>query len=161
VEIFLVRHGIAEDAETAGSAGRSDAQRQLTDEGKEKTAKVARSFRKLVKRIDVIFHSPYVRAVETAKIFSQEFPGAKLIGAKGLTPHDEAKYALPLLSGIGSEECVMVVGHEPHLSSLASLLLTGKDSPILEFRKAGIAAIECQGPLQNCRLQFLLVPKAL
>ena len=157
MEIFLVRHGIAEDPVGA----RSDAERRLTEEGREKTARVAKAFHRRITKIEVIFHSPYLRAAETAKIFAEEFPRAKLVAAKGLTPHDEAKSALPLISGSGPEECVMIVGHEPHLSCLASLLITGKDVPVLEFKIAGIAGIECHGPLQNCQLSFLLSPKWL
>ncbi|MGZ3660497.1 MAG: phosphohistidine phosphatase SixA [Bdellovibrionota bacterium] len=155
--IYLVRHGIAEDPTTASS----DAERRLTEEGREKTERVAKAFHKRVSKVDLIFHSPYLRALETAQIFSAEFPRAKMQAAKGLTPHDEAKSALPLLNGFGSEESVMIVGHEPHLSTLASLLLTGKSSPILEFKKAGVAGIESHGALQGSRLCFLLTPKWL
>lgn len=157
MEIFLVRHGIAEDP----GAVRDDSERHLTAEGREKTEKVAKAFRKRVPKVDVIYHSPYARAVETARIFAQEFPQARIESARGLTPHDSARAALPLISGIGSDERVMIVGHEPHLSSLASLLMTGREGAVVEFKKAGVAGLECHGPLQSCRLNFLLSPKWL
>lgn len=155
MELYLVRHGIAQDPSEAAT----DAERRLTAEGREKTARVAREFRKRISRVDVIFHSPYLRAEETARIFAGEFPRAKLVCTTGLTPHDEPKSALPLFSG--GHDAVMVVGHEPHLSSLASRLLTGKDNPLVEFKKAGIAGFECLADLQHCRLCFLLSPKWL
>lgn len=161
MEIFLVRHGIAEDHSAAAEEGRQESERRLTKEGHEKTAKVARAFKKRIAKMDVIYHSTFARAVETAEIFAKEFPSARMEMAKGLTPSDSARSALPLLSEIGQDECIMVVGHEPHLSSLASLLLTGKDFPILEFKRAGIAAIECMGTIHQCRLNFLLTPKWL
>jgi phosphohistidine phosphatase len=157
MEIFLVRHGIAEDLASAPS----DADRHLTSEGREKTERVAKAFRKRIGTVEVIFHSPYARAKETAEIFAKEFPQARLILAKGLTPQDSAKAALPLLSGFHSGNCVMIVGHEPHLSSLASLLVTGRPDPIVEVRKAGIVGIECEPPLHGCRINFLLSPKWL
>jgi phosphohistidine phosphatase len=154
MEAYLVRHGIAQDPADA----RSDAERRLTEEGREKTARVAKEFRKRVARVDVIYHSPYARAVETAAIFAREFPKAKVEPAKGLTPHDAPKAAFPLLAGEGA---VMLVGHEPHLSSLVSLLITGREAPVVEMKKAGIAGIECLSALQHCRLMFLLSPKWL
>ncbi len=157
MEIYLVRHGIAEEPEHA----RPDSERRLTDEGREKTAKVARAFRKRVAKVDAILHSPYVRAAETARYFAAEYPKARVETSAGLTPHDEARAAVQLLEGFGDKDAVMLVGHEPHLSSLASLLITGHDNPVLEFKKAGIAGIECVGSLVNARLSFLLSPKWL
>jgi len=157
MELYLVRHGIAQELQEAAS----DPERRLTAEGREKTARVARGFRERISRLDVIFHSTYLRAEETARIFSAEFPRAKLVCANGLTPHDEPKSALPLLSAVGEGEAIMIVGHEPHLSSLASRLLTGKDQPLVEFKKAGIAGFEFLPDLQHCRLNFLLSPKWL
>lgn len=157
MEFFLVRHGIAQEPDQAPS----DAERHLTEEGREKTERVAKAFRRRISKISTIYHSPYLRAVETAEIFAREFPKAKVVAAKGLTPHDSPKSALPLLTGIGDEDCLMIVGHEPHLSTLASLLITGKEQPVMEIKKAGIVGVECLGPLQNCRLNFLLSPKWL
>jgi phosphohistidine phosphatase len=153
MEIYLVRHGIAEDiAET-------DPERRLTPEGVTKTVRVAKGFAKRVPEIDLIFHSPYKRAKETAKIFAAHYPAAALKEGKGLTPHDRARMAIPLLSDAGQGKRVMLVGHEPHLSSLASLLITGSERPVLEFKKAGIAGIGCGGDLAHCYLMFLLSPK--
>ncbi len=161
MEIYLVRHGAAEDISAAQEAGRGESERRLTHEGREKTSRIAHSFRKRILKVDVIFHSSYARAVETAKIFAQEFPEARLEMAKCLAPHDKPSRALSLMEDSGLSKCTMIVGHEPHLSFLAGLLLTGQELPILEFKKAGIAGIECQGSLQNCRLNFLLTPKFL
>ncbi len=158
MEIFLVRHGIAQELEEAG--GR-DPDRRLTEEGLEKTKKVAKAFSKRISNLDLIFHSPYKRAKETAEIFLEHFPNAHLKEGKGLTPFDKAHMALPLLSEHGQGKKIMLVGHEPHLSCLASLLMTGSERPILEFRKAGIAGLASTGSLQHCYLMFLLSPKFL
>jgi phosphohistidine phosphatase len=157
MEIYLVRHGIAQDPVDAPS----DAARCLTEEGIEKTTRVAHEFRKRISRVDVIFHSPYLRAAETARIFAAEFPKAKLISSGGLTPHDEPRSALPLIAAAKESGAVMLVGHEPHLSSLASRLMTGQDTPLVEFKKAGIAGFESYGDLERCRLSFFLSPKWL
>jgi phosphohistidine phosphatase len=158
MEIYIVRHGIAEDPDHA----KRDSDRRLTEEGHEKTAKAARHFSKRVAKVDMIFHSPFLRAVETAKYFAAEFPKARVEAAGGLLPEDSPKNAQKLLSKLPDGASVMIVGHEPYLSSLTSLLITGSEEPILEFKKAGIAGIECTGSsLANCRLSFLLSPKWL
>lgn len=157
MEIYLVRHGIAEDSSASGR----DADRKLTEEGAEKTERVAKAFAKKVPEIDVILHSPYRRARETAVIFSDVYPKAKLVEGKGLTPFDKAGFALPQLEEIPQGKKVMLVGHEPHLSCLASLLITGSDRPVLEFKKAGIAGIGCLNGLESCYLMFLLTPKMM
>lgn len=153
MEIYLVRHGIAEDFAA------TDAERRLTPEGIAKTERVAKGFARRVPDIGLIFHSPYKRAKETAKIFAEFYPEAVVKEGKGLTPGDRARMAIPLLSDLHPGTKVMLVGHEPHLSSLASLLITGSERPVLEFKKAGIAGIGCAGDLAHCYLMFLLTPK--
>jgi phosphohistidine phosphatase len=155
VELYLVRHGIAEEV------AESDAERALTPDGISKAKKVAKAFAKRVSGVELILHSPYRRARETAEIFAASYPKAKLQVAKNITPHDKAHIALAMLSNVGQGAKVMVVGHEPHLSCLASLLITGSERPVLEFRKAGIAGIACTGNLQSCYLMFLLTPKMM
>ncbi len=157
MEIYLVRHGIAEDRSASGR----DADRALTEEGVAKAERVAKAFAKKVPSVDIIFHSPWLRAAQTAKIFAEFYLEAPLKTANELRSSERARMALPLLSGLGNEKKVMLVGHEPHLSSLASLLITGSERPVLEFRKAGIAGISCTGNLDQGYLMFLLTPKML
>ena len=157
MELYLVRHGIAEDSAPSGR----DSDRKLTEEGIEKTTRVAKAFAKKVPQVDLILHSPYRRAKETAKIFHELYPKAKLEEGKGLTPFDKAGFALPQLQELPKGMKVMLVGHEPHMSCLASLLITGSDRPVLEFKKAGIAGIGCLNGLESCYLMFLLTPKML
>jgi phosphohistidine phosphatase len=157
MEIYLVRHGIAEDMAESGC----DSDRRLTEEGAQKTERVAKAFVKRVPLIDLILHSPYKRARETAEIFATQFPKAKLEEGKGMTPFDKAGFALPQISALSQGTKIMLVGHEPHLSCLASLLITGSDRPVMEFKKAGIAGIGCVNDLQSCYLMFLLTPKML
>ncbi len=157
MEIYLVRHGIAEDISASGK----DADRKLTAEGIEKTKKVAHAFAKKVAHLDLILHSPYRRARETAKIFADLFSKAELKEGNGLTPFDKAGFALPQISELGQGTRVMLVGHEPHLSCLASLLITGQERPVLEFKKAGIAVIGTLNGIDTCYLKCLISPKWL
>ncbi|MGE3262632.1 MAG: phosphohistidine phosphatase SixA [Bacteriovoracia bacterium] len=154
MEIYLVRHGIAED----GSRSGADKDRRLTEEGRKKTSKMAAVLRDRVRDLGVIFHSPYVRAVETAELFANEFREAPMREVAYLTPYDPPEKVLALLKESEHFRYVMLVGHNPYMGSLASLLLTGSAEPsILEFKKAGVAGIEWIGG--RGKLTFFLSPK--
>lgn len=160
MEVYLVRHGIAEDPYRASLSGKSDADRELTPEGREKTAKVAKAFSGIVGEVGLILHSPYVRARETAEIFRRFYPGADLSEGAGLRPHDPPSFGLASIAEKLDRKNVMVVGHEPHLSALTSLLLSGNTEGSIQFKKAGIAGFEWGGRGYS-RLLFLLPPRFL
>lgn len=137
--IYLVRHGIAADP----TAGMSDADRALTEEGVRKTERVAIGLQKMEVNPDVILSSPLRRAEETARLI-----------ADALVPASGVELYPALAGGFAAEEIVkglrthrratqiMLVGHQPDLGSLASYLLTGTESLVpLPFKKAGVAAI--------------------
>ncbi|MEH1949782.1 MAG: histidine phosphatase family protein, partial [Nostoc sp.] len=58
MELYLIRHGIAEDK----GLGIKDEERSLTKEGRQKTEKVAQKLVKLGLNFDLILTSPLVRA---------------------------------------------------------------------------------------------------
>ena len=62
MEIYIVRHAIAEDAPSKGTG---DAARALTEEGRQKMKEAAAGFAKLKFSIDKIFSSPYVASRST------------------------------------------------------------------------------------------------
>jgi phosphohistidine phosphatase len=159
VEIYLVRHGIASDPMRAAQLGIPDSDRELTSEGREKTNRVAKAFSKQVTSVQTIVHSPYVRARETAEIFHRYFPDAQIGSGQGLRPHDAVEQGLATIADRIAGN-IMVVGHEPHLSALTSLLLTGNPHSSIQFKKAGIAGFEWNGA-GDSRLLFLLPPKFL
>ena len=57
----------------------------------------------------------------------------------------------------------MLVGHEPYLSELCSLLLSGEAGLRLSFRKAGLCKllIETLKPGRCASLDWLLTPKQM
>jgi phosphohistidine phosphatase len=156
MEIYLVRHGHAEDTGPDGT----DRTRRLTDEGRKKTAKVAAALRSRVRELGVICHSPYTRAVETAEIFGQHFKEAPLKPVPFLTPYDPPERMVPFLAEAEHFRYVMLVGHMPYLSSLASKLLVGRaDLAFVEFKKAAVAGIQWDPAGERGYLRFLLSPK--
>jgi len=58
----------------------------------------------------------------------------------------------------------MLVGHQPGLSELASLLLTGSERRLyVDFKKGGVACIEAEltEDTTRCILRWLATPKLL
>ena len=161
MEIFLLRHGIAEDMSQTGR----DEDRRLTDKGIERLRNCARVFKTLKVRADTVLASPYLRAQETAKIlleqWSQELP---LITTEALVPHAPGTKVLEELSEIEAES-VLLVGHEPHLSRLVSLLISGGTDISVTMKKGSLCKLT--SPLGappypgTATLEWLLAPKHL
>jgi phosphohistidine phosphatase len=142
--LFVLRHGLAEEAAAGG-----DAARHLTDVGRERLQKAAEGMLALGIELDTILTSPLARAAETAEIVAgayQNRPTPRVLKelSTGIAPAD-AITALALARSV-RDESVMIVGHEPQLSALISLLLTGQpDGMHLRLRKGACVALGIPG----------------
>lgn len=157
MEIYLFRHGIAEDAKP----GRSDSTRALTDEGRKKAAEVVKAARHAGVSPSLIVSSPYVRAVQTAEIAVTGFGyKGEIVRTETLVPHGSPANVWAELRAYRGEEAVLLAGHEPLLSHLAGYLLA---SPVLhiEMKKAAMIRIDIEsiGPAPHGTLRWLITPK--
>lgn len=157
MELYLFRHGIADDAQP----GRPDADRALTDEGKKKVAEVVKAARRAGVQPSLIVSSPYVRAVETAKIAVEGFEyKADVVRLKTLVPHGSPEKVWAELRDYHEEVSILIAGHEPLLSHLAAYLLA---SPALrlEMKKAAMLRIDMESPgaVPHGTLRWLITPK--
>jgi phosphohistidine phosphatase len=138
--LYILRHAIAEDAAPGGDDGK----RRLTTKGREKMVEAAQGFRALGLELDAILTSPLPRASETADIVSAAYgksPAPQVLPAlaTGARPTEVVSALRPF----NKLDSVMIVGHEPQLSALASLLLTGSPAGVhMELRKGGCIALE-------------------
>ncbi len=91
-----------------------------------------------------ILHSGKTRAQQTAEIFAAHVePAPGVHAVEGLDPRDEPDRIRERVEQ--ADEPLMLVGHLPHLSRLAALLLA--DTPereIIAFRSAGVVCLERQ-----------------
>ena len=143
MKLLLVRHAIAEDAETFNAAGGgSDALRPLTEAGRKKMRKGANRLRTQLSGIDLLASSPLLRARETADIIARAFGEVPVVERTELDYHAPVEVALGWLEQLPGSGTVLVVGHQPHLGLLAGLLLTGAARPLIAFRKGGAALLE-------------------
>jgi phosphohistidine phosphatase len=139
MRLYVVRHGVAETKARTGG----DEARRLTAAGRAKMRKIAGGLRALRVTADVLLTSPLPRAAETAAILAEHgtfpLPGDLPGLATGTTPLG----TLRALASYAKRGDVMIVGHEPGLSRLVAVLLTGSpDGLAIELRKGGVVALE-------------------
>jgi len=159
--LYLVRHGIAEDA----AAGTDDKDRALTSEGTRKMTRAAIGLKRLGIAPDVILSSPLRRAHETAALLAEAIlPNRAIEIYEPLAPGTAAE---ELMRGLRSHRAVhhlMLVGHQPDLGELASHLLTGSVTLVpLPFKKGAVAAIDVPAlpPRASGLLLWFLTSKQL
>jgi len=157
MELYLFRHGIAEDAQ----AGRPDADRALTDEGRKKAAEVVKTARRAGVEPSLIVSSPYVRAVETAQIAAEGFQHkGEIVRIEALVPHGSPEKVWAELRDYREESAILLAGHEPLLSHLMAFLLA---SPALrvEMKKAAMVRIDVGtvGAMPHGTLRWMITPK--
>jgi phosphohistidine phosphatase len=160
MELYLVRHAIAEDASSSGR----DADRALTADGKAKMRRVARGVHALGVRLDLILTSPYRRAVETAEILAAALGGVEARPLPELAAGAQVTKLLAALRPFRHLEALALVGHQPDLGVLASEITTGSPSTHpLAFKKGGIACFTISAPRGSFRgdLNWFMTPKQL
>jgi phosphohistidine phosphatase len=157
VTLYILRHGIAEEAEPGGT----DRDRHLTSRLRMRRA--GRGLRVLVPRLDALYTSPYPRAAETAALVAAaRGDRLKPRELEALVPQSSALDIVRALRGLRGEQ-VMLVGHEPSLSGLASLLLTGStDGMRVALKKGGCIAVALRAPAPRAAtLEWIMTPRAL
>jgi phosphohistidine phosphatase len=163
MELYLIRHGIAEDK----GLGIKDEERSLTKEGRQKTEKVAQKLVKLGLSFDLILTSPLVRARQTAEILIEEKLSSQLEESSHLA-HDGqiSSWLKDWLEprNYSQNTQLALVGHEPDLTSWAEILLWGEVKESLVLKKAGMIGIklpETGSPLGRSQMFWLTPPKYL
>jgi phosphohistidine phosphatase len=153
MQVYLIRHAQAED-------GADDAARPLSAKGRKQIREMAA----FLKRSDLfqpgeVWHSPLVRARETAELLVKRLAlSARLVEVAGLEPEGDPAILARRLAGLNRS--VAVVGHEPHLSALATRLLAGRaQTPVVVFRKCAVAALERTD--RHWALRWLVSPEAI
>jgi len=150
--VYLVRHGeaVSETKDPARPLSRQgDKQINLLAEF------AARHFRLMPGHI---LHSPKLRAAQTAAIISQTLLQAPAPEeTDGLGPMDDPAIWAERLEVMDLD--TMLVGHLPHLPSLASLLLLSDSGrQILDFTPGTVACLEKAGAW---RVKWMISPDTL
>jgi len=162
MDVYLVRHAIAETRDP--NRWPDDAERPLTRDGAERFRRAAGGLRRVALGVDDVLSSPYVRARQTAEILRDAAGWPSAVLSERLEATRSPAEAVSLLTRQDRGLSVALVGHEPFLSSLASLLLAGDEDAIgLELKKGGVI---CLGFPADCEpghavLRWHATPKLL
>jgi phosphohistidine phosphatase len=163
MEIFLLRHGLAVERGTPGF--KDDSLRPLVPKGKKQLKKVSRAMAEMDLEFDLILASPFLRAKETAIIVAAGLKCLKRMKLSNtLEPEKDPQLVVRELQKLKSApEKVLLVGHEPYLSRLVSLLTTGGPALQLNFAKAGLCKLEVENlqPGKCAVLAWLLTPRQM
>jgi phosphohistidine phosphatase len=138
--IFLMRHADAVSDEV-------DPIRPLSRKGREQVGRVCANLRKDPAFAPAeIWHSPLARSRETAELLARGLGlKAPLILVAGISPDDDPTGIAAVLDS--AEGDVAVVGHEPHLGVLASIMVHGPDRAgiFYPFPKASVLSLSRDG----------------
>ncbi len=153
MELFVIRHGIA----VPGSMLLADADRPLSSQGRKRFSQAVMGLQRLGLRCDRLYHSPWLRAVETAELL-----GPVLDGEMGSSPALACPPSQDLLDVLVGER-VALVGHQPWLGELVYWLIVGDqaDGSGFAFKRGGVAWLEGQPKPGRMMLRAFLPPKVL
>ncbi len=154
-----MRHGIAEDISFEQF---DDFGRKLTLKGRKRTRAAALGLRELAPKIDFLAASPKIRARETAEIVREVYgETASLLALwDELMDEDFSDWRRKLRSV--TAETALLCGHEPILGRMVAEFLTGSaGSLVLDFKKAGVCALEVELEPFEAVLKWHLTPHQL
>jgi phosphohistidine phosphatase len=162
MHIYFMRHGKAEESGLV----RSDAERALTEPGREEVREVAERLKAARVRCELVLASPLVRARQTAEIVQAVWDGVPLEEAPELAPGGELTSWLPWLSRWRAKEGgdVLLVGHAPTMGDWPETLVWGVSQGRIAVKKAGVVGIllpQAGDAVGHCELFLLTSPRFL
>ncbi|MBL9206661.1 MAG: hypothetical protein JNN01_16345 [Opitutaceae bacterium] len=161
--LFLIRHAHAVPAD-------EDPLRPLSLRGVDECTRLVRFFRTSGALVPLQFwHSPLVRSRDTAdRLAAGLAPDAIRVEIPGLLPEDDPEPLARRVDALPPKAMVAIVGHEPHLGHLVTLLTRGKAKPVIvELRKAAALSLERSASVHpksgfpRWRLRWLVSPELL
>ncbi|MGI0049436.1 MAG: phosphohistidine phosphatase SixA [Nitrososphaera sp.] len=162
MELYILRHGEAGKRIPSGSR---DSERPLTVAGLEEVEEVASALDRLGVRFDFVATSPLKRARQTADAVAKVLKVKKgsVEEWNELKPEGRRTDLYRKLSQFKPESSVLVVGHEPYLSTMVSEIVFDGGAGRIVMKKAGLAKITVATfqPRIKGELRWLLTPKHL
>jgi phosphohistidine phosphatase len=150
-QLWLLRHA---DAEPHGT--RQDSERRLTERGERQARLAGVAIARMGVELEAVLSSPKERALRTATVAAQELADRSEVGGTqpaGLGRHGrlevhqplavgfDAQQALAALAGVSADGRLLVVGHEPDLSTVVGQLTGAR----IDLKKGGLAVVRIDG----------------
>ncbi len=142
MELYILRHGLANDP--AGLYIGRDWERPLTPKGMKKMKKECRG----------------INAEIVAKEFSLQ---DKVQDSEHLAIGGDHRLLVKQLQSYPQEYRILLVGHEPDLSTFIATITLGNDDASINLRKGGLCKLIVNNPSQGFHgtLEWLVTPKQL
>ena len=133
-KLLFIRHAAAEDPENAAREGRSEFKRELTSEGMKKFQGSVHALTKVHADVELILHSPLVRARQTAELLFNAYPRAEVRSCDELAPGMRFVNLVALLNDLEFSE-IALVGHEPDFGQAISAAISASGSTNINVKK--------------------------
>jgi phosphohistidine phosphatase len=134
MKLYLIQHGISLPEE-------KDPEKSLSPEGKEETQRTAEFLKTKNIKVDAVWHSPKLRAMQTAQIVANSIFCSEIKERNDLKPLDSAENFPEEIRFL--DKNLMIVGHLPFLQKLASLLLSASETnQFISFKNSGVVCLE-------------------
>jgi phosphohistidine phosphatase len=138
-QLWLLRHA---DAEPHGT--RPDSERRLTERGERQARSAGMAIARVGVEFETLLSSPRERALRTATVAAQAWSEAQRDRLEVHPPLGggfDAQQALALLAGVGADARLLLVGHEPDLSTVVAQLTGAR----IDLKKGGLAVVKVEG----------------
>ena len=147
MKLYLIQHGIALPEE-------KDPEKSLSPEGKDDTKKTAEFLKAKNIEVDAVWHSPKMRAAQTAQIIVNSILCEEIQERDDLNPLDSVENISQEIESLNKD--LMIVGHLPFLQKLASLLLSGSEkNQFISFKNSGAVCLEYT---DNWKIVWVVTP---
>lgn len=137
VKLLVIRHAIAEYE----GMGIPDSKRALSPQGKKIFHQLCKQIQFLNWPVDLLLTSPFLRAQQTAEIFSMYFSPTQTKQTESLKPSSSPESFLEELSAIGLNS-IALVGHQPFLNQFISLCLSADKREFLILKRGSMVFLE-------------------
>lgn len=138
MKVLIMRHGEAEHFAA------SDAERELTNRGRENSRAVARAVvSQGISQFDYALVSPYIRANQTWDTITESFSAKEVETYEEITPYGQSDDAFEYISALieaKNLESVILVSHLPLVGYLTAEFVSGMTPPM--FPTSGLVCIE-------------------
>ncbi|MGB8213387.1 MAG: phosphohistidine phosphatase SixA [Anaerolineales bacterium] len=160
MNLYILRHAIA--VEPGSPAYEDDSQRPLTDRGAAKMKQIASGLRHMDVEFDLVLSSPHLRTRQTAEILAKSYDiPDKVIITPALLPEAPASQIINEINENYSRfNNVVLVGHQPYLNTLISMLISGDPTLNITLKKGGLCRLSVERlRYDRCaKLEWLIYP---
>lgn len=148
MKLYLMQHGNA-------MSKAENPERPLSEQGQQDVERISTFLARSKSKISEIRHSGKRRTEETAHIVARHLKLQKyVVKMDGLRPNDDVRPVAEILQK--EAQAVMIVGHLPFLSRLASYLLVKEpEHMLIQFQQGGILCLDKE---ENWTVEWMVVP---